>query len=324
MLIYIYGSESFRKDIHAVLNHSNIKFKLDKHGEIKDLMTLKELKDAIEENPNNIYLIDDKKIIKKNSLNQKIKFLQAKDAIEQEYLLDNGIGDISVDSIDELANHIRKKLETMINEEESSEIQESIVEMVEDAYDKDSEDEDDENYLELDEELSQLLSNNKVAEEEVQSQENSSEEFALDNAISIINEIDEIDKVKEEDISLLLDELSFSEDLDNIENKKEKSKEETIETRVETEESTQGDDSMAGDFSQFDTLDEEEVLAALEGMNNISSSSNDTLKKSSSNTTKVEKKEEIDVSGSNVNDIAQLISSLLNNKTLEITIKVKN
>ena len=109
MVIYIYGSESFKKDIHDVLNHSNIKFRLDEHGEIKDLKNLKELKDAIEENPNNIYLIDDEKIIKKSSLNKKIKFLQAKDAIDQEYLFDNGIGDISVDSIDELSTHIKKK-----------------------------------------------------------------------------------------------------------------------------------------------------------------------------------------------------------------------
>ncbi len=207
MLIYIYGNESFRKDIHAVLNRSNIKLKLDEHAKIKDLKTIKELKDAIEDNPNNIYLIDDEKIIKKNSLNQKIKFLQAKDSIEQEYLLDNGIGDVSVDSIEELASHIKKRLETLINEKESNEIQESIVEMVEDAYEEDEQSE----YFQLDEELSQLLSSNNAKENKEQDldNQNNPEEFKLDDAVSIIDEIDQIDENKEDDISLLLKRIEF-------------------------------------------------------------------------------------------------------------------
>ena len=134
MVIYIYGSNAFKKEIHSVLNHSNIKFRLDEHGEIIDLETLEELKDAIQDNPQNIYLIDDDKIIKKNAINQKLKFLKPKDGIEQEYLLDHGIGDISVDSIEELSKHIIKRLESLDLDNASSEIQDSIVEIVEDAY----------------------------------------------------------------------------------------------------------------------------------------------------------------------------------------------
>ncbi len=69
---------NLKKEIHSVLNHANIKFRLDEHGEIKDLKSVDELKKAIEDNPNNIYLIDDDKIIKKNSLNQKNKIFKTK------------------------------------------------------------------------------------------------------------------------------------------------------------------------------------------------------------------------------------------------------
>ncbi len=324
MVIYIYGSESFKKDIHAVLNHSNIKFRLDEHGEIKDLDSVVELKEAIEDNPNNIYLIDDAKIIKKNSINQKIKFLQAKDSIEQEYLLDNGIGDISVDSIEELAIHIKRRLESVINEKESSEIQESIVEMVENAYEE--EDDDNKEYIQLDEELSQLLSNNHPEEEDDDYEENDymseisddiKKDSVLEDAVSLIEDIDK------DDASLLKD-LSFDKDLDNIKTNNETVEEKTIESDIDIEDTMQGDKNMVDEFSQFDTLNEDEILAALDGMNNIDTSASSTLKESLDTSTKPTNEENVKVNSSNVNDIAQLISSLLNNKTLEITIKVKD
>lgn len=299
MVIYIYGSESFKKDIHALLNHSNIKFRLDEHGEIIDLKNLDELKEAIEDNPNNIYLIDDAKIIKKNSLNQKIKFLKPKDGIEQEYLLDNGIGDISVDSIEELSKHIIKKLESLIHEKESNEIQESIVEIVEDAYEQDANTKE---YIQLDDELSELLSHI----------EDKDDENNLKDSVSLIENTDK------EEISSLSNELSFEEDLDNIE-----ITEKCIESK-DTIVTKQGDNDMADEFSQFDTLDENEILAALGEMDKINipkkpKSVNDSITSSAGNS-----KESLDISGSNVNEIAELISKLLNNKTLEITVKVKD
>ena len=298
MIIYIYGSDSFKKDIHNVLSHSNIKFRLDEHGEIIDLKTLDELKNAIEDNPNNIYLIDDSKIIKKNGLNQKIKFLKPKDGIEQEYLLDNGIGDISVDSIEELSKHIIKKLETIIDEKESDDIQESIIEIVDEAYEKNDLEEKD--YIQLDDELSSLLSQVEEKNDNIFDDENTSE---LDL------------KIEEKEDSSTLQDLSFEEDFDKIEI--EEKKLEDLNKNIE--ESIQGDE-MADKFSEFDTLNEDEILAALDGLDSDASITTNNKVSSTSNNT-----ESVNISGaSNVDEIAQLISKLLNNKTLEITVKVKN
>ena len=299
MVIYIYGSESFKKDIHTLLNHSNIKFRLDEHGEIKDIKNLDELKDAIEDNPNNIYLIDDEKIIKKNSINQKINFLKPKGGIEQEYLLDNGIGDISVDSMEELSKHIINKLESVIHEKESNDIQESIVEIVEDAYEQDENEND---YIQLDDELSELLSHI----------DESSNEENLTNSVSLI------DDSSKNDESSIPNDLGFVEDLDNIE---------IIEKDIERKDNivhNQGDDEMADEFSQFDTLDENEILAALGGMDEVDVSKK--LEKDTNFTSPSinDTKESLDISGSNVQEIAELISKLLKNKTLEITVKVKD
>ncbi|WP_072680361.1 hypothetical protein [Arcobacter sp. LA11] len=304
MIIYIYGSDSFKKDIHDVLNHSNIKFRLDEHGEIIDLKTLGELKNAIEANPNNIYLIDDSKIIKKNALNQKIKFLKPKDGIEQEYLLDNGIGDISVDSIDELSKHIIKRLEAVIDDKESDEIQESIIEIVEDAYENNDEKEEKE-YIQLDDELSSLLAH--VEEKDI-------DVFEKDNSL----EIDLIVDDKEEKSPL--EDLSFEEDFDKIEIDKEKIDINLDELNKNIEESIQGDE-MADEFSEFDTLNEDEILAALDGVgSDVSTTTSNKVSSITSNDN-----ESINISGaSNVDEIAQLISKLLNNKTLEITVKVKD
>lgn len=71
MKIYIYGNQSFKKEIHETLDHSNIKFKLDNNTVIEEIESLEKLKTTIENNPKDIYLIDDEKIIKKNSLNKK-------------------------------------------------------------------------------------------------------------------------------------------------------------------------------------------------------------------------------------------------------------
>lgn len=111
MTIYIYGSKSFKNNIQEVLEHANMKFRLNDEDSIVELDTLHELKEAIEEDPQNIFLIDDEKIIKKNSLNEKIKFLKPKDGIEEEFLKEHGIGDLSVDDIHDIATHIIKKLE---------------------------------------------------------------------------------------------------------------------------------------------------------------------------------------------------------------------
>ena len=143
MKIYIYGNQSFKKEIHETLEHSNIKFKLSGDTVIEEISSLKKLKEAIKENPNDVFLIDDEKIIKKN---RKIKFLTPKDGIEEEYLLDSGIADLSVDSLNELPKYIIKKYEELkLNEPEEIQSNTNKIEEIE------------QNDIELDEELAQLL-----------------------------------------------------------------------------------------------------------------------------------------------------------------------
>lgn len=303
MIIYIYGSDRFKKEINDVLNHANIKFRLDEHGEIKDLNTLDELKEAIEDNPSNIYLIDDSKIIKKNSLNQKIKFLQPKDGIEQEYLLDHGIGDLSVDSIEELTKHIIKRLESVIGDEESSMIQDSIVEIVEDAYEHDEEEEETKEFFQLDDELSALLSQvdtKKSNEEDAQK-------------VELIDDIP-------------TNSLNFEEDFANIGliDEEEDDFFDNEVPSVEIDEIAQGE-VMADEFAEFDTLNEEDILAALDGFEGeVQTTKSGGMKSTSVVSSVQQSNESVEVSSSNINEIAQLLSKLLNNKTLEITIKVKD
>jgi len=403
LTIYIYGSESFKSEINAVLRHSNIKFRLDDKGEVKELKTLEELKAAIEENPNNIYLIDDSKIIKKNILTDKIKFLKPKDGIDQDYLLDHGIGDVSVDSIDELSKHIIRRLDSIIDKEDDIEdIQDSIIEIVEGAYEEDSENKTSDDYIveeiedvstenkeeveevTLDDELSALLSSSKDEDdsffEEENEYSNMSDEDALADILNqveeveipesqakeeveeenefepssnlddllvqleeshneqldstfeensetrssedledlqdVLNQIEEtsISEIKEEEntVDPLMD-LSFDDNLDNIENN---------EMSIEVKEvpNTQGE-NMSDDFSEFDTLSENDILAALNNVDNVTVTKED---KSQENITQASNSSNaVDVNSANTDDIAKLITQLLNNKTLEITIKVK-
>lgn len=385
MIIYIYGSDDFKKDIHELLEHSNIKFRLGENGDVIDLITLEDLKSAIQDNPDNIYLIDDSKIIKKNSLNNKFKFLQPKDGIEQEYLLDNGIGDISVDSIEELSKHIKNKLDTMIDDDDSHQIQESIVEIVEDAYGNDENDEDKNEYIQLDDELQELLSHkdgsiepepqieqiddistmledletlsdkkeNPLKNETVldesdnieEEKDESEDENKYDDLFAQFSSEDDLDKIistpeepfassDEEDYEDIFNRLSFEEDFGNIgiEEKEDNNLESKSNEKEDLEkeedylgqEGTNQGEKMSDEFSEFDSLNEADLLAALDGVD-----TQVTPIQASKQTSVKEKKEEtnscgVNLGSSNANDIAKLISELLNNKTLEITIKVKD
>ena len=169
MNIYIYGNQSFKKEIHETLEHSNIKFKLDNNTVIAEIDDLKELKETILQNPKDIYLIDDEKIIKKNSLNKKIKFLTPKDGIDEEFLLDCGIADLSIDSLKELPKYIIRKYDELKSLEPK--IQEVKIE------------EELKPEIELDDELSMLL-----AKEEPKKQsksENLDDIFNLDQDLNL-------------------------------------------------------------------------------------------------------------------------------------------
>ena len=298
MNIYIYGNNSFKKEIHKTLEHANIKFKLDSNSIIEDIEDLEVLKSKIKANPNDIYLIDDEKIIKKNALSQKIKFLTPKDGIEEVFLLDNGIADLSVDSLKEIPKYILRKYEEQ--KELEPNIQNSIINMVDEAY-EDNNDLD----IKLDDELSQLLSSSEKKEEK---------NVNLDEIENLIKDEDSLNTNFDENVGLnnissdYDDEKSFDEN--TIKEKKDTSvlKNEDIDDTTEKE-FTKGN-TMPNDFTELDSLNEKDILQALEGVDN-----SDITEKGS---------EQIELKSSNVQDIAELISKLLNNKTLEITVKIKD
>jgi len=339
LIIYIYGSDDFRKDIHKLLEHSNIRLRLDDNGEVIDLDTLDDLKNAIEEDPKNIYLIDDSKIIKKNSLlNEKFKFLKPKDGIEEDFLLDHGIGDISVNSFEELSKHIKNKLDSIIEKKESENVQDSIVEIVEDAYENEK---DDNEYIQLDDELKELLSHKNEDKKEDEKEDQVEEIYDISSMLEdekISDEKknplmedplsnDDEDSKKDENLQEeleLIKALSFDEDFGNI-----KSSDKTVEQdkQEEYDLDNKGKDQgekMSDDFSEFDSLDEAELLEALgisEGESKKAESLDTSSKKEVENS---EKKQNLDLGSASANDIAKIISELLNNKSLEITIKVKD
>ncbi len=316
MNIFIYGSDAFKSDIHNVLDHSNIKFRLSGDDDIKEISTLIELRTAIENYPKDIFLIDDAKIFRKNALNKKIKFLKSNDTIEEDFLKLHGIGDISINSLEELPAHIIKKLESEneISEDDDYhsstdhfDIQESIINIVDDAYNNEELDDEE---ISLDDELSSLLSSNEEDEvdeedevEDSQIDEDDEQNLYDDEIDDIIK--DEIEDVFEENINLMEEE--HNEEVEMILDEKE-------------------GENMSDEFSEFDSLNESDILAALDGLDNIDISSVAPVKTQSNNqvTNNLSSDEQgVNLNSSNVNDIAALITQLLNNKTLEITVRVK-
>ena len=375
MNIYIYGNHSFKKDIHETLEHSNIKFKMDNDCVIKEINDLSVLKQTIKNNPYDVYLIDDEKIIKKNSLQKKIKFLTPKDAIVEEFLLDSGIADLSVNSLSEIPKYIIRKYEDQKKTNEQEKV--SIFDDVDSAADKD-------NNVELDEELAKLLAKeDEVHEEQINiptdnylESENLEDLFNISDDINFQqssssdniskNEFDDImnfnddfglnnisfdydddaannepldpmeedffksismDKEEndeeEDDENEIFEDIDFLEEIFTNKEKNKQEKEEKVNENKIFNESLQREKSMNDDeFFELDSLNEKDLLEALSyNGDNVSNMNHTDLKtnilENSSNTISVN-------SSSNVDELAQLISKLLNNKTLEITIKIKD
>ncbi|WNL12201.1 hypothetical protein [Aliarcobacter cryaerophilus] len=85
--------------------------------------------------------------------------------------------------------------------------------------------------------------------------------------------------------------------------------------------SKKGED-MSDDFFELDSLNEQDLIEALSGsgISNVAQTDTQSIQEPQ----KMEiSNNNIDIGSSNINDIASLISKLLNNKTLEITIKIK-
>jgi hypothetical protein len=373
--IYIYGNHSFKKDIHETLEHSNIKFKMDNDCVIKEINDLSVLKQTIKNNPYDVYLIDDEKIIKKNSLQKKIKFLTPKDAIEEEFLLDSGIADLSVNSLSEIPKYIIRKYEDQKKTNEQEKV--SIFDDVDSAADKD-------NNVELDEELAKLLakedevheeqiniptdnylesenledlfnisddinfqqssSNDNISKNEFDDIMNFNDDFGLNNISfdydddaannepldpmeedffkSISMDKEENDE-EEDDENEIFEDIDFLEEIFTNKEKNKQEKEEKVNENKIFNESLQREKSMNDDeFFELDSLNEKDLLEALSyNGDNVGNMNRTDLKtnilENSSNTISVN-------SSSNVDELAQLISKLLNNKTLEITIKIKD
>ena len=395
MKIYIYGNQSFKKEIHNTLEHANIKFKLDNNTAIEEIDNITKLKETIENNPRDIYLIDDDKIIKKNSLNNKLKFLAPKDGIEEEYLIESGIADLSIDSLKELPKYIIKRyeelkllepkekiLEEKIDEEPSSiELDDELAMLLSKSDDKNNKKIKDftsadnledifdlENDINLDE-IEDLMGDvnnqpNDKRAEEVDILENFNDNFGLNNIsfdyddddiltnendssnlennskMNSTNILEELDFLGEEikvdedfsDLGSINDDLFADLDFLNedkeekidIEKKDEELLEEfnfpMIEENKEQNEykSLQGE-KMDDEFFELDSLNEKDLLEALDCKIDENSSRNIQKQVVSEI-----KKETISVDSSNVNDLSLLLSKLLSNKTLEITIKIKD
>lgn len=322
MNIFIYGNASFKSDIHKVFEHSNIKFRLSDNDSIQEIKTLIELRTAIETYPKDIFLIDDAKIFRKNALNQKIKFLKPKGAIEEEFIKSHDIDDISIDSLDELPKYVIQKLEEANdvsvdddyhNSRENADIHESIIDIVDDAYNSEETDEntnnsdkidnidEEDDKIELDDELSSLLS----AEENTESED---EEIELeDDLLSEIESEYENDLLGEEEIEPMSENNALSED------------------EVQSDQNNVEGENMPDEFSELDNINESDILAALDGLEDVDVNSIMPAKmETAPNDSAISQSSMgVEVGGSNVNEIAALITSLLNNKTLEITIKVK-
>lgn len=131
MNIYIYGELSFKMEIHKILDHGNIRFKIG-DGEVIDVEYLYNLEDLIEENPTSIFIIDQNKIIEDTFLTKIFKFLIPKDGITQKYLDHHGMGDISIRTYKDLMIHIDKRLESIENSKPKAHEITSIDEMLED------------------------------------------------------------------------------------------------------------------------------------------------------------------------------------------------
>ena len=176
MNIYIYGNQRFKKEIYKILDSSQIK-KIDNNVIIKEISNLNDLKETIKAQPKDIYLIDDEKIIKKDSL--KSKFFAPKDGVDEQFLVESGVNDLTINSLNEIPEYIIRKYELEKNLEDIKK----------------------ENKVELDDELSKLLANEtqiekkpenipEIKDDEIVSGVNLNE---LENLIETTEEIENID-----------------------------------------------------------------------------------------------------------------------------------
>lgn len=131
MNIYIYGGDSFKKQIHKTLDHGNIRFKID-GGDVIDVKNVDNLKNFIINHPHEIFLIDQNKIIEDDIIHKYLKFLIPEGGIHKDFLDQHGVGDISLRSYHDLVLYIEKRLLSMQDLKPKAHEITSIEEMLED------------------------------------------------------------------------------------------------------------------------------------------------------------------------------------------------
>ena len=131
-----------------------------------------------------------------------------------------------------------------------------------------------------------------------------------------LNFLDEIFSNEKKEKNQVIDKIDKLEKIEVIEEKK------SIEN-INTNESLPGDNMNNDEFFELDSLNEKDLLEALNYTDNKKEHKEQAL---SVKTDSVEKNTtSLNISsGSSVDELAQLISKLLSNKTLEITIKIKD
>ena len=188
MNIYIYGNQRFKKEIYKILDSSQIK-KIDNNVIIKEISNLNDLKETIKAQPKDIYLIDDEKIIKKDSL--KSKFFAPKDGIDEQFLVESGVNDLTINSLNEIPEYIIRKYELEKNLEDIKK----------------------ENKVELDDELSKLLAN----ETQIEKKPENIPEIKDDEIVSGVNlnELENLIETTEETENIDLHKLDNNDKINN-------------------------------------------------------------------------------------------------------------
>ncbi|WP_201523495.1 hypothetical protein [Aliarcobacter butzleri] len=188
MNIYIYGNQRFKKEIYKILDSSQIK-KIDNNVIIKEISNLNDLKETIKAQPKDIYLIDDEKIIKKDSL--KSKFFAPKDGVDEQFLVESGVNDLTINSLNEIPEYIIRKYELEKNLEDIKK----------------------ENKVELDDELSKLLAN----ETQIEKKAENTPEIKDDEIVSGVNlnELENLIETTEETENIDLHKLDNNDKITN-------------------------------------------------------------------------------------------------------------
>lgn len=177
--IFIYGNQEFKKDIQKILKDSKKIQSLDdiKISEISDINTLKE---HIIANADDVYLIDDEKIIKKS----RFKLLKNKDGIEEEFLAKFKLDDLAIETLEELPDYIIKKYEKL-NANKDDDISTQDLNLDEDLsglLENEHKKEDDNSNKE---DIEELTNTNDLAEHKIEPKilhtEDFSENFGLNN-----------------------------------------------------------------------------------------------------------------------------------------------